>query len=76
MVDGSSLVSLINMRVDVSPTILVKETFMTLCSDVYFYGDGVQTLGQQTEDSLSLGVSKAHWSSRNIQPVLNYLFPC
>ena len=49
---------------------------MTLCSDVYFYGDGVQTLGQQTEDSPSLGVSKAHWSSKNIQPVLNYLFPC
>ena len=37
---------------------------MTLCSDVYFYGDGVQTLGQQTEDSPSLGVSKAHWSRK------------
>ena len=56
-----------------SPTILVKETFMTLCSDVYFYGDGVQTLGQQTEDSPSLGVSKAHWSRTNFQSVLNYL---
>ena len=33
------------------------------------------TLGQQTEDSPILGVSKAHQSRQNIQPLLHSSFP-